>query len=79
MDVRSVSFRHVRVQWSPSGRKLATGSNDNSLAVCDPRMGARPELHIRNAHKAAVRALAWSPHRWSMLASGGGTADMHIT
>lgn len=29
-------------------------------------------------HCAAVKALAWSPHQHSLLASGGGTADRTI-
>lgn len=29
-------------------------------------------------HKAAVKALAWSPHQHGLLASGGGTADRCI-
>ena len=31
-----------------------------------------------NKHKAAVKALAWSPHQHGLLASGGGTADRTI-
>jgi len=30
------------------------------------------------AHKAAVKALAWSPHQHGRLVSGGGTADRCI-
>ena len=29
-------------------------------------------------HKAAVKAIAWSPHQHGILASGGGTADRSI-
>lgn len=29
-------------------------------------------------HTAAVKAIAWSPHSYSVLASGGGTADRCI-
>ena len=29
-------------------------------------------------HKAAVKAIGWSPHQNSLLATGGGTADGHI-
>ena len=29
-------------------------------------------------HKAAVKALAWSPHQHGLLATGGGTADRMI-
>ena len=30
------------------------------------------------SHKAAVKAIAWSPHQSNILASGGGTADRCI-
>lgn len=66
-------------QWSPAGQKLASGGNDGAVAVWDRRAAAAgPELHISGAHRAAVRALAWSPHQEGLLASGGGTADKHI-
>jgi len=29
-------------------------------------------------HAAAVKAIAWSPHHFGLLASGGGTADRCI-
>lgn len=29
-------------------------------------------------HKAAVKAISWSPHQHGLLASGGGTADRKI-
>lgn len=29
-------------------------------------------------HKAAVKAISWSPHQHGLLVSGGGTADRHI-
>ena len=31
-----------------------------------------------NDHKAAVRAMCWSPHTHGLLATGGGTADRWI-
>ena len=31
-----------------------------------------------SSHKAAVKAIAWSPHQSGLLASGGGTADRCI-
>ena len=31
-----------------------------------------------NAHQAAVKAIAWSPHQHGLVASGGGTADRCI-
>ena len=32
----------------------------------------------KNEHVAAVKALAWSPHKHNILATGGGTADKSI-
>jgi WD40 repeat protein len=29
-------------------------------------------------HKAAVRALAWSPHQYGVLLSGGGNSDKSL-
>ena len=42
--------------------------------------GSRPNqpLQIHRSHKAAVKAIAWSPHQQGLLASGGGTADRCI-
>ena len=33
---------------------------------------------LKNEHTAAVKALAWSPHKHNILATGGGTADKSI-
>ena len=46
-----------------------------------PRHGATPQhqpLHRFTQHSAAVKALAWCPHKSGLLASGGGTADKCI-
>jgi len=32
-------------------------------------------LYKFTSHKAAVKAIAWSPHQTNIVASGGGTAD----
>eukprot|EP01039_Chlorochromonas_danica_P008878 gene8876-9791_t len=66
--------------WSPDGTMLASGANDNALAISDMsslsmNMSAR---HVLTDHQAAVKALAWSPHERNLLASGGGTADRCI-
>ena len=55
---------------------LATGGNDNLVIVWDPRMGRY--LGKLNEHTAAVKALAWSPHKSSLLVSGGGSTDKSI-
>lgn len=56
---------------------LASGGNDNLMIVYDSRVQKYPMYVIRN-HRAAVKALSWSPiHPYSVL-SGGGTADKTI-
>ncbi|KAJ8525394.1 hypothetical protein ON010_g15720 [Phytophthora cinnamomi] len=65
--------RHVvgkRLAWSPDGTALAYGSNDSHLCLW--------ERVTTDDHRAAVRALAWSPWERQVLASGGGTADRSI-
>jgi len=66
------------VKWDNEGMLLASGGNDNLLILWDHRMMDTP-LHIfEGAHRAAVKALAWSPHRRGRLVSGGGTADRRL-
>ena len=69
------------LKWAHNGCQLASGGNDNLLNVWDERrFGAQasPILYKLEAHKAAVKALAWCPWQKSILASGGGTADRTI-
>ncbi|KAJ7321744.1 ubiquitin-protein transferase activating protein [Desmophyllum pertusum] len=69
------------LQWSPDGKLLASGGNDNVLNIW-PQGGASSEaanpLHTLTHHQAAVKAVAWCPWQPNVLASGGGTADRHI-
>jgi cell division cycle protein 20 (cofactor of APC complex) len=61
--------------WSPDGRFLASGANDNTVNVWT----AAGALHQTfKEHTAAVKALAWCPWQPSLLATGGGTADRKI-
>ena len=69
--------------WSPDGRLLASGANDNlcklwsasDLAASSPTSALRGTLR---EHTAAVKALAWCPTSPQLLATGGGTSDRHI-
>eukprot|EP01025_Chloroclados_australasicus_P068916 TRINITY_DN9632_c0_g1_i3.p1 TRINITY_DN9632_c0_g1~~TRINITY_DN9632_c0_g1_i3.p1 ORF type:complete len:272 (-),score=24.62 TRINITY_DN9632_c0_g1_i3:736-1434(-) len=85
-DIRAPGNFQVRCQqhrseicglkWSHDDRLLASGGNDNQLLVWTE---SSPDPMARfDAHCAAVKALAWSPHQAGILASGGGTADRCI-
>lgn len=71
------------LQWSPTGRYLATGANDNKVGLWDwnnlqnTDQHASP-VHVFTQHKAAVKALAWCPWQHHVLASGGGAQDKTI-
>lgn len=68
-----------RTQWAPDDRQLASGGNDNAVAVWVAGGGAEAGPVFRDtSHCAAVKALAWSPHQHGLLATGGGTTDRHI-
>lgn len=82
--VRNQSIRELKghvqeicgLKWNTSTNQLASGGNDNKLFVWDG-LNTVP-LYRFGQHRAAVKAIAWSPHQSGLLASGGGTADMHI-
>ncbi len=64
------------MKWSIDGTQLASGGNDNMLYIWNAQ-GGSPVIEFTD-HKAAVKAVDWSPHERGLLASGGGTADRHI-
>ncbi|XP_013409650.1 cell division cycle protein 20 homolog [Lingula anatina] len=68
------------LKWSPDGRFLASGGNDNLLNIWQADMGQSEPSPVLtfSQHQAAVKAVAWCPWQPSVLASGGGTADRHI-
>lgn len=80
------------LEVSPDDLMVASGSNDNSVALWDLRRaeglsssgsaGALTALHRPFAHytdhQAAVKAIAWSPHKRGVLATGGGATDCTI-
>lgn len=64
------------LKWSFDGQQLASGGNDNKVFIWTTH-NTNPLLTF-SKHTAAVKALAWSPHQYGLLASGGGTADKTI-
>ncbi|KAF2154615.1 WD40 repeat-like protein [Myriangium duriaei CBS 260.36] len=68
------------LRWNHDTNQLASGGNDNKVFVWD---GVDESWLYRwgeaeGGHKAAVKAVAWSPHTRGLLATGGGTADRCI-
>ncbi|XP_045769215.1 cell division cycle protein 20 homolog [Maniola jurtina] len=70
------------LKWSPDGKYLASGGNDNLLNIWPSEHGQHYSqtqyIHQFNQHQAAVKGLAWCPWSAGILASGGGTADRTI-
>ncbi|KAK4995709.1 substrate-specific activator of APC-dependent proteolysis [Elasticomyces elasticus] len=68
------------LRWNTDTGQLASGGNDNKIFVWEG-LGER-WLHrwgeTEGGHRAAVKAVAWSPHQRGLLATGGGTADRCI-
>lgn len=71
------------LKWSPGGSHLASGANDNLVAVWDNQSvsnggeSSQP-LQVYREHTAAIKALSWCPWQSSTIATGGGTADGFI-
>jgi len=64
------------LKWNADGRLVASGGNDNTVVLWSIRH-SRPVFKFTE-HTAAVKALAWSPHKSCELASGGGSSDKTI-
>ena len=77
---RSAPSSVCNLAWNAGGTCLASGRNDNTIhlwdasMMCSAETGGGPRL-VLEAHAAAVKGLAWCPHRSDVLASGGGSAD----
>ena len=57
--------------------KFASGGNDNVVKIWDVRNISRPFSTYRH-HVAAVRGIAWNPHKSNIIATGGGSNDRTI-
>ncbi|ESO96033.1 hypothetical protein LOTGIDRAFT_206325 [Lottia gigantea] len=67
------------LRWSPDGRYLASGANDNLLNIWDATLGQnQTPVYSLTEHHSSVKAISWCPWQSSLLASGGGTSDRHI-
>lgn len=68
------------LKFSFDGGMLASGGNDNLMFVWDIRKLGQTSSYLfkTEQHKAAVKAIAWSPLQRHLLASGGGSHDQTI-
>jgi cell division cycle protein 20 (cofactor of APC complex) len=68
------------LKWSPDGRHLASGANDNLVAIWESSAISHQSqpLHVFEEHTAAVKAVAWCPWQSNLLATGGGSADGNL-
>ena len=64
------------LRWSADKLHLASGGNDNRLLIWNEH--SYTPIHRFHEHTAAIKALAWSPHQYGLLATGGGTQDKTI-
>lgn len=62
--------------WNTASDILASGGNDDLLCLWNAS-STQPVFRFTD-HRAAVKALAWSPHEANLLASGAGTGDRTI-
>lgn len=78
--IRDIHGAHAQsicgMSYRADSALLATGGNDNVVKVWDRRTNTAKMQKER--HRAAVRALSWSPMNSSLLATGGGTLDKSI-
>ena len=64
------------LKWSPDGKTLASGGNDNIVCLWD--LGRKTPRAVLEEHNAGIKAIAWCPWQKGLLATGGGTQDKTI-
>ncbi|CAG8470464.1 8849_t:CDS:2 [Diversispora eburnea] len=73
---RYIFHRDPRIPRDITRDQLASGGNANELFIWEENK--YEPFHKLDGHKAAVRALSWSPHTRNLLVSGGGHLDRQI-
>lgn len=76
-------FEVCGLKWSPDGKSLASGANDNRVNVWSGSqiniLQSENVAPVKSfAHQAAVKSMAWCPWKPHLLATGGGTTDRTI-
>jgi WD40 repeat protein len=64
------------IAFSPDGRRLATGGDENTVKIWDVPSGR--ELHTLRGHKADVYAVAFSPDGGRWIASAGEDSTVKV-
>ena len=65
----------LAVAWSPDGRRIASGSTDETVQVWDASNGGN--VHTYRGHSSSVQAVAWSPDG-RRIASGSGDNTVRV-
>jgi WD40 repeat protein len=65
----------LSVAWSPDGKRIASGSGDQTVQVWDAATGAHPYTY--HGHAGNVNAVAWSPDG-QRIASAGADGTVQV-